>query len=56
MEEASYSIPDYLCPATKVCGVFNNRVLSSSYGRQPKIIEIAFVVLGAFGSSLTNTS
>jgi hypothetical protein len=34
------------CPATKICGVFSNMLLSSSFGGLPTIMKIAYVLLG----------
>lgn len=34
-----------LCPAVKVCYVFNNRILSSCDGEQPRAMAVAYVPL-----------
>lgn len=36
-------------PASKVCGVFSNRILPSSSGRHPRSIAITYIVWGALG-------
>lgn len=41
---SSSSVPQP--PLSNVCGVFSNMVLPSSSGRQPKLIETAYAVLG----------
>lgn len=41
---------------SKVCGVFNNRDLSSASGKQPKAAAIAFYYFGVSWSPLTNNS
>lgn len=45
-----------LCYATKVCGVFSNRTLSLSYGRQLRTMPIAHIVLEASGVFVTKNS
>jgi hypothetical protein len=45
-----------LCPETIVCDVLNNRVLKSSYDRQPRATAIASVVSAVPGASLTKFS
>lgn len=42
----------YLCFPTKIYGIFNSRVLSSSYGKQPRTMAIIFYIVFVYLCSL----
>ena len=37
----------FICPATKICVIFSNRVLPSRYSGNPREVAIALAVLGS---------